>query len=173
MSRRRDLPRYAVPVVLSGLALACQGGQEIAPPTVHYGEDVCAACNMIISEERFATAFVAEDEYGDRQSVAFDDIGCMFLYEKQKGSTPLARYVHDLVTHEWVEAERAIYIRSRDIRSPMGSGVAAYSGAERARVMAERVGGDPLSFDDLIRIDGEVGLLQLPDAVGTRLADEE
>jgi len=172
MARRRDLLRGVVPILLSGLGMACQGEGKVAPPTVHYGEDVCAACNMIISEERFATAYVAEDEYGDRQSFAFDDVGCMFLYENQKGATPLARYVHDLDTHEWVEAERALYIRSRDIHSPMGSGVAAYSGADGARAMAERVGGDPLSFDDLARIDGEVGLLQRPDAVGAP-ADEK
>ena len=48
-------------VLAAGLILAsgCGRRSDTGPPELHYGQDVCAACNMIVSEERFAAAVVA------------------------------------------------------------------------------------------------------------------
>jgi nitrous oxide reductase accessory protein NosL len=67
-------PIRLYPILVLALALAACGGApgaEPTPPTIHYGEDICDICGMIISEERHAASYVTEDGVGH----AFDDIG--------------------------------------------------------------------------------------------------
>ena len=59
------------------LTLTACGGIASAdpmPPTIHYGEDICEFCNMIINEERHAAAYITKDG----QSHIFDEVGNMF-----------------------------------------------------------------------------------------------
>lgn len=66
---------------LAFLAAACgnQASAEPAPPTIHYGEDTCDFCGMIISEERFAAGYLTQA--GEER--IFDDIGNMFRAQTQ------------------------------------------------------------------------------------------
>ena len=62
-------------LLIVSLLLGCVSNLDPSePPEVHYGEDVCDACNMIISEPRFAAAYYTEDGAVRR----FDDIGDMW-----------------------------------------------------------------------------------------------
>ena len=49
---------------------------EAQPPEIHYGEDVCDACGMLISEAKFAAASVDQDGTAHK----FDDIGDLLDY---------------------------------------------------------------------------------------------
>ena len=64
-----------VMVVLTLLLAGCSQATEIKPPTIRYGEDKCADCDMIINDERFAAAAIREISAGDYESLLFDDIG--------------------------------------------------------------------------------------------------
>jgi len=71
------------PVTVLGLAAillttisGCNRDEGAAPPTIHYAEDVCALCGMIVSDERFACAVVAPGD-GERFVAIYDDIGDM------------------------------------------------------------------------------------------------
>jgi copper chaperone NosL len=122
------------------LLVGCAGAPDDGPPTVYFGQDVCARCSMIVSEESFATAVVTEVD-GRREALAFDDIGCLFDWEAKAEQPVAARWVssHDLTG--WVKAESAWFARSADIRSPMGSGVAAFGDRAAAdRLAGERAG---------------------------------
>ena len=48
---------FILPILLFLLAACAQGATELNPPEIRYGEDVCADCNMIISDPRFASAY--------------------------------------------------------------------------------------------------------------------
>ena len=68
-------------LLLTALLAACaQGTTELAPPDIRYGEDVCVECNMIISDERFASAIGYEVAPGRYETASFDDIGDMLDY---------------------------------------------------------------------------------------------
>ena len=67
-------------ILLLLLAACAQGTTELKPPEIRYGEDVCADCNMIISDPRFATAYAYEVGPGRYQSALFDDLGDMLIY---------------------------------------------------------------------------------------------
>lgn len=143
--------RRAIALLASGscaTAGACARGPSDGPPVVHFGEDACAACTMIVSEQRFAAAIVPDDGRGD--PLPFDDIGCLFAWEARNPDAPVrARWVHDHGGSEWVHAETAWYVRSPELRSPMGSGVAARAEEAGARELRDERGGDVLDWDAL------------------------
>jgi copper chaperone NosL len=64
----------------------------------------------------------------------FDDIGCMLRYRDAAGTTlkPLAIFVTDFETREWLPAEKAFFVRPANVKTPMGSGIVAYASMEKA-----------------------------------------
>jgi len=115
---------------------------------------------MIVSEASFAAAAVVPAD-GRREDRIFDDLGCLFAWEAGGDRTVTARWT-GTQDAGWVRAESAWYVRSPDIRSPMGSGVAAYS----SRAAAERAAGEKkgtlLDWNAVRAIASEQGLLAPP-----------
>lgn len=130
---------------------ACaQGTAEIRPPDIRYGEDVCAECNMIISDPRFAAAYAIEISAGRYQQLAFDDIGDMLLYAtKHPEQKIVGSYVHDYQTEEWLDAADAHFVISSAIATPMGHGIAAFATEENAQAFALETRGEMLTWDAL------------------------
>lgn len=150
--RRILLPCLAVLLVLG--AAACSGGGEPKPPDIAYGRDMCEMCGMIISEARFAAALLLEDG----RALKFDDTGEMFAYHHEHPDLKVrAWFVHDYRTEEWTRGEPAFYVISKDVRSPMGTGVAAFAQRPAAEAFAHGIGADVLSFEQAIAAAKEGG----------------
>lgn len=134
--------------VLALVLTACGGtaGVEPTPPTIHYGEDMCELCNMIISEERHAAAYVTEDGHGH----SFDDIGDMVQAHLETQKEVLAFFVHDYEDEAWIRAETAHYVLSDNLTTPMTSGLAAFTSSEDAQALAAELQGQVLTFDELL-----------------------
>ncbi len=131
--------------VMGGL-VACSGASPDQPPKIRYGEDMCDECKMLISEARFAAAYITEN--GDVRR--FDDIGGMFVYH-QKHMEPVARYwVHDYKTSIWIRGDQAVYVHSPNIQTPMGYGVVAFKNRSDAESFASEKGGKILTLQDLL-----------------------
>lgn len=148
MSLRRGLPAFAL------LAVACASPQTTDPPTIHYGQDLCAHCNMIVSEERFASAAIVQTPDGRYEPVIYDDIGCMVAAGNPAEGVVVARYVHDHDALGWIPAETATYVRSDELRSPMLSGLAAWAGREGAEGGARRFSGVVVEYAELPALSG-------------------
>ena len=135
--------------VLAGFALtSCSGApDELEPPEMHYGEDLCTLCSMIISEERYA-ASIAYRSDGDVHHMLFDDLGELFDAEVPDHSE-VEYYVHDAGTLEWIDARAAFFLQSDDLRTPMEYGLAAFADEARAREFFKEYPGEILSFEDL------------------------
>jgi copper chaperone NosL len=134
---------WTVALVLLVLAGCAVGSATPAPPDIRYGEDVCADCNMIISDPRFAAGYAVEIEPGRFESLAFDDIGDMVSHLKNHQALKVAGlWVHDYWSDEWIDAETALYVVSSNIHSPMGHGVAAFAIESRAKQLAEEMDGN-------------------------------
>jgi copper chaperone NosL len=134
-------------VALLALA-ACGGGAkaEPTPPTIHYGEDICAFCGMIISEERHAAAYVTEGGHAH----TFDDIGDMVKAHLETEEEVLAFFVHDYEDEAWIRAETAQYVLSDRLTTPMASGVAAFTSSQKAQTLASELQGQVLTFAELL-----------------------
>ncbi len=131
------------------LTISACGGEansEPTPPTVHYGEDVCEFCGMIVSEETYAAAYVT----GDGQGHAFDDIGDMVQSHLTMQEDVSAFFVHDHESKDWMRAETAHYVLSSALPTPMLSGLAAFASAKKAADFAAEVRGNVLTFDELL-----------------------
>ena len=105
-----------------------------APPDMRYGLDPCDRCVMIISEERFACAYVTPAGEARR----FDDLGCLtaFLVERPE---PVAEvWVHDDETRGWLRGREATYVRTSGI-TPMGTGLVALADPAKARARGSEV----------------------------------
>lgn len=157
-SRPSTRPRRAVAWVaalaaaclIGSAATACGGASDpYAPPAIVYGEDVCDHCGMILSDERFACATIV-DAGGRTEPRRFDDIGDMFAYHGGHPELAVAKwYVHDHDSLVWLDAKAAHFVRGTGVRSPMGSGIAAFAEAGRAAAFAAEVGGVVAAFDTL------------------------
>jgi copper chaperone NosL len=127
-----------------------QGMAEIKPPDIRFGEDVCADCNMIISDPRFASAYAHEISQGRYASLAFDDMGDMLAHaQKNPEHKIVAWYVHDYTSQEWIDAEQAHFVLSESIRSPMGYGIAAHATLDGAESMAATIEGEIVDWTEL------------------------
>ena len=149
-------------LLLTAVLAACaQGATELAPPVIHYGEDVCAECNMIISDERFASAIGYEVQPGRYETASFDDIGDMLDYtDKHPDQLPVAWYVHDYESKEWTDATAASYVVTDKVATPMASGILAFASRDRADVMAYSLGLEVMDWETLLaqHAAGQIGV---------------
>lgn len=145
------LVQVSILVILLTLAACAQGDTVVTPPEIRYGEDICAACNMIISDPRFAAAYVHQLGPGRYQSTVFDDIGDMLIHaEKHPEHTVVRWYVHDYTTEEWLDATQAHFVFSNRLNTPMGHGIAAHTGLASAEAMARELDGQVLDWNGLL-----------------------
>lgn len=131
------------------LAVACSGGRPLSPPTIHYGHDLCTYCNMIISDERFAAALVVE--HRPDEPALFDDIACLLeLSQGRPEQAQVIRWVHDFATGSWLDVSGAAFLVSRQLHTPMASGVAAFASLQDAEAARERLGGEVTTYAQLL-----------------------
>ena len=149
MKRQATLPTIFVAIVL--LLTACSG-QPAQPkaPEIHYGEDMCGDCGMIINDARFAASYSANEGEGAYKTYIFDDIGDM-LHHMQENLTLIGVgwWVHDYDSQEWIDATTAYYVTSDEIKTPMGHGIAAFSTQAAAEKMASELNGQVYDWDKI------------------------
>jgi copper chaperone NosL len=136
--------------VALALLLAACSSQPVQPmaPEIHYGEDMCSDCGMIINEPRFAASYAAEQGEGAYETFIFDDIGDM-LHHMQQNLTLLGVgwWVHDYESEEWIDATTAYYVVSEQIKSPMHHGMAAFATQGAADKFASDLDGQVFDWD--------------------------
>lgn len=123
-------------VALAAAGAGCDERTADHPPDVRLGDSVCAECNMIISDVRWATATMVDGPRGPEPRL-FDDFNCQVNYEvEHRDERVVARWSHDSASGEWIRTEQAMFVLSPDLRSPMGSMMAAYAaGAGDAAIL--------------------------------------
>lgn len=150
------LRSVAALLLLTIIASACGQAEANGPPEINYGRDICTGCGMSVDDPRFATAY--RPEAGTDK--VFDDLGGMIIYARQSGELESsAAWVHDFETEEWIVADEAFYVPTGDVATPMGHGILAFSTRARADAFATGVGGEVITWDAVIELPVEDGLL--------------
>ena len=129
-------------IAVAVLAIGCAQPAEAKPPTLRYGVDVSAGCGMIISDPRFAVA--AQPQDGD--PLLFDDIGDFLDYSKTHQPKLQAVWVHDYLSKEWVPAEKAWFVASPAIVTPMNAEIASFADEATARAQVAATQGKLLDW---------------------------
>lgn len=132
-------------VAVALLAAACASGPP-PPAPLDTRHEACAHCRMAVSDARFASQVVAPREL----AAFFDDLGCLAAWLKE-GRAPAGAvaYVADHRTKQWVRADRAVYARSEEVETPMGSHVIAHADAGSRDQDPDARGGSPVSAPEL------------------------
>jgi nitrous oxide reductase accessory protein NosL len=126
---------------------ACSSAAPPKPVDIAEG-DTCAYCKKPIADLRFAAEFATKDGFVRK----FDDIGCMIEHGKKgKSSAIAAFFAVDYDKKAWMKAEDMSYLRSKNLNTPGGSGIAAFADKSRAQALAAQFQGEALGFDDLMK----------------------
>lgn len=133
--------------------MGCGSSDELSPPALHLGEDVCSHCNMILNEEKFVAASIEVSKDGMRTTLLFDDLSCLVDHEKAPDAPQvLARYVHDAQSVNWIPVEAATFVHSESIRSPMGGGVLAVSTGPLVESFSKEYESRPMTFEQVVQL---------------------
>ncbi len=141
---------------LVGLAVAALMLASCAPEPVpiDYGKDECANCKMRIVQPKYGSEIVTKKG----KVYKFDAPECMiaFLLDgKTVAEQEVAlMLVPDLETEKFIAAETAFFLRSDNLKSPMGLNVAAFATKEAAEARQRDLKGDLLlwqAFKDLVK----------------------
>lgn len=131
--------------------VSCADEPTLDPPEVRWGQDVCAECGMILSDDRYAAAVVAIYD-GERHEYLYDDLGEMLAHPPDtKGST--RQWARDMQTREWINTSTAHFVRSRLLHTPMGYGVVAFANLQDAKTLSDENDGELLALHELSATD--------------------
>jgi len=142
-------------VLLLALAVsAC----SVEPQPIQLGAEECSHCRMVIGEQRFTAQ--ALNRQG--RAFSFDAIECMADWAAA-GEAVTADDLHSLwvadfaAPHGWIRADEATFLRSDEVRSPMGAGLTAHASAEGARSYQAELGGELLGWDEVVELVSRQG----------------
>lgn len=104
---------------------------SVKPEPLNYGKDACHACKMTLVDKRFGGEILTRKG----KIYKFDDVNCLVGFYKS-GSEPADNVLSILFVdfgkeNSLIDATTANFLVSGNLRTPMGSGVAVFSNAER------------------------------------------
>ncbi len=104
----------------------------VKPQKIEYGKDACSFCKMSIVETKFAAEIVTNKGRASK----YDAVECMLNDIKDKEEKSLA-YI--LVTDysnpkQLIDATKATYLISKEIKSPMGANLSAFVNKKEAQL---------------------------------------
>lgn len=117
------------------------------PIVVNPGQERCAHCRMDVADMRFNAQLITEK--GKRYH--FDSIECMEAWIIENADQRVAHaYVKNVAQpDQFIEREKALYVKSERLASPMGAYLAAYGTEEQVAKAIAEYGGRELRPDEL------------------------
>ena len=119
------------------------------PEPISYGEDECEFCKMMVMDKRYGAELVTDKG----KIYKFDSIECLVGYIDNKkldksnySSVWVGNYSNP---GNLIDAQKAIYLKNDEIRSPMGLNVLAVESQEQFNIIFDSNGGDKLDWDNL------------------------
>lgn len=128
---------------LTALLFSC----EVKQQPIAYGQANCAHCQMTVSDKRFGSEIVAKTG----KAFFFDSAECMILYlqenpEMQEKAEMVL--VSDFSNPEkLIFPDKAVFLQSKNLPSPMGMFLTAFSNEEEALKMKTQNGGNLMSWE--------------------------
>lgn len=119
----------------------------VQPQPIEYGKDQCSHCVMNIVDKTHAAQYVTKKG----KQFKFDAIECMVSVINERGEDGLAVILVADYTNpgEMIEASKATFLISPEIKSPMGANLSALSSQDKARELQALHKGYLYSWNDL------------------------
>jgi copper chaperone NosL len=127
------------------LAWAHEGHE---PAETDFKSDICAECQMAVTSRSYAAQIV-----GSGNPLFFDDIGCLIQYERQgkvAADAIHARFVRSVAGDAWLRVDKAFWVLTKEVRTPMGYGLHAFADQKSAESFsATKAGSRLLTWKDV------------------------
>ncbi len=119
------------------------------PQPIQYGKDACDFCKMTLMDRHYG----AEIATKKGKIYKFDDVNCFVKFQKEGTVAPEAvagRYLVDY-THQgtFLEVEKALFLHSEKLKTPMASGIAVFANAEDLEQIKTQTGGEVLNWNQV------------------------
>lgn len=116
------------------------------PEPITYGEDECHLCRMTIVDQRYGTEAVTSKG----KVYKFDSVECLLDFLKKNKDT----WSHVLVTpydkpEQLIPASGTAILKSKNLPSPMGMGLTAFTSQVVAKGFREKYGGTVYSWQGM------------------------
>ncbi len=120
---------------------------SVEPKPVEYGSDACTFCKMTIVDKQHATEIVSSKG----KAYKYDSIECMMRDLKNHNQNDIALFlVSDFVqAGKWIDAQKATYLISENIPSPMGANLSAFKSRDEAEKVQKEETGELLTWNEL------------------------
>lgn len=130
-------------IMILALCLSC----NVGPKDINYGNEYCHFCQMTIVDPQHAAQMVTTKG----KVYNFDAIECMIHYTKEFDTTKVAMYLTCNYTQPGIllNAEKANFIVSENIPSPMGANLSAVSSETEAKVLLAQQGGSLFDWQEI------------------------
>ncbi|NQW37267.1 MAG: nitrous oxide reductase accessory protein NosL [Flavobacteriales bacterium] len=119
----------------------------IKPKPINYGSDHCRYCEMTVVDQNHASFYVTKKG----KQFNFDSIECMINDLKDKDETQMA-FINVNVFGQptkTIEAQKATYLVSPAIKSPMGKNLSAFGTKETAQKTQQENGGNLYTWQQI------------------------
>lgn len=136
----------SISIIIASLFIGC-GRRK--PIEIHYGQDQCDYCKMIIVDPAFGSEMITEKG----KVYKFDSIECLAAFSMVGGVA--SGDVHSMwVTNfelpkTFLKFDKAAIIATKRQKSPMGAGLVAVATPEQAARLIEVVGGTVLNWEQV------------------------
>jgi len=134
----------------AAVTLFAVGACSPKPQPIAYGEAACEKCLMGIADQRWGAEIVTLTG----KVHTFDSVECMVAYLVQDADreTVHSVWVTDFANPPaLIPVSEAFFLRSDNLRSPMGLGLTAFGNESiRQRAVEDSFGGDLMAWDDVV-----------------------
>jgi len=146
---RKMAPALAA-LLLPAAVLLVAGCAPSSPVPIAYGEDTCALCVMTVSDDRYGTELITRKG----RAHMFDSVECMAnFYLTQERSEVASMWVTDFRNPgRLIPLAEAVFLRSPDLRSPMGMNLTAFWTGEDPQALLASYGGEILDWEGVLEV---------------------
>ena len=122
--------------------------KKTGPVPINYGHDECAYCRMKITDPRYGSEILLKTG----KAYKFDSIECLtaFYLENKDRLSISSLWVPDFLTHIFISAEKAFYLHSKKLPSPMGMNISAHKTKDNLKKIKEKYGGEELDWKGVL-----------------------
>ncbi len=133
------------------IILVCASSCSVQERPINYGEDNCAYCKMTIMDHRYGSEIVTQKG----KVYTFDATECLIdylYYNEELGATVKFLLVTPYTQPDHlIDATRATYLVSREMPSPMGAYLTAFSEKHVAEKFQQEKGGDLYTWEEVFK----------------------
>ncbi|MCC7401063.1 MAG: nitrous oxide reductase accessory protein NosL [Chitinophagaceae bacterium] len=145
MKRSHSAATAAAALSLLFFTSSCNSG----PEPIVTGKDQCNFCGMTVSDDRFGAELITKKG----KVFKFDDANCILSYLKKDGfdkNSVKEVYFKDFSNdHSLIKANDAFFLKSDELRSPMGGNIAAFSNKDSLEKAKAQFAGDITSWSEI------------------------